>query len=812
MKNLTSSPRIAFGFVAMLSISILNAVVASESINKISENNRLEIHFADVITVLNDLLDTVKDLQLEQREYVLTNNARYLESYRIDVTKLRDRLKLLADLKLEPQQLDPFRSTIDRKANELIATIDKRQLKTLTSAQHAELSQQGQQLINELRQTVTDLDRLEHVNLDRLQVGSRKSLADTKIAFGISGLLYLILLCILFTLVSKDLTKRQQAEAKLQDYVAEFEELYHSAPCGYHSLDADGKFIYINQTELQMLGYEADELIGKKSFGDLLTPESDRIFWENFSVAKQRGWIRDLEFQILHKDGSIVPVSATAIVLNDEYGNYLTSRWTTIEIGERLRLRQQARLSAEISQKIRQSLQLEEILQTVVDEVQKLLAVDRVLIFRLETDGSGTVLQERVLPDYPSVMASSIVNPGFDRAYHSKYQQGQIYSVADLTLAGSKTCCVEFLQEFGVKASAIVPIHLREELWGLLIVHQCRAPRHWQSNELEILARLATQLGIALAQAQLLESEQRQRQELTRSNAELEQFAYIASHDLQEPLRMVISYLQILERRYKDRLDDDAHEFIGYAVDGAVRMQSLIQALLSYARLSSRPQPFELVDTDRVLQDALANLQVAISESGAQITSAPLPAVWGDAMQLTQLFQNLIANAIKFRQRETPPQIEIGVRQVDLATQMGLHGDWQVLSPSTGDLTTASAWCFMVADNGIGIEERYRDRIFEIFRRLHPRSDYPGTGVGLAICKKIVERHGGKIWVESRAARSRQQAIDTATVTVTDELPQAIAGGNSYALSYSDRGSVFSFIIPEVGSNPPQNDDKSPHR
>jgi PAS domain S-box-containing protein len=801
MKNL-NSPHISIGFVVTLLVLVLNAGVAYQSISTISENNRLEVRSDDVLIVLDDMLDTVKDMQLAQREYSLTNEDRYLESHRIDATNLRERLKLLAELKLDSQQLATFRATIDQKSNELIATVDSRKLATLTVARRAALSQQGQQLINELRQTVIARHRIEHTNLVRLRSDSHKSLIDTKIAFGISGLLDLILLCILFVLVSKDLTRRQQAEAKIQQYVAEFAGLYHSAPCGYHSLDVDGKFARINRTELQMLGYEESELIGKKNFGDLLTPESDRVFWDDFAVAKQRGWIRDLEFQMVHKDGRIVPVSATAIVVNDENGNYLTSRWTTIEIGERLRLRQQATLSAEISQKIRQSLQLEEILQTAVDEVQKLLAVDRVLIFRLETDGTGTVLQERVLPGYPRVMTSKISDPCFDRTYHIKYQQGRIYTVTDITLAGFQSCYVEFLQQFGVKASAIVPIHLREELWGLLIVHHCRSTRHWQSNELEILVRRATQLGIALTQAQLLEREQLQRQELTRSNAELEQFAYIASHDLQEPLRMVISYLQLLERRYKDRLDDDAKEFIGYAVDGAVRMQSLIQALLSYARLSSRPQPFELVDTDRVLQDALANLQVAIAESGAQIASEPLPPVWGDATQLTQLFQNLIANAIKFRQPDTPPQISIGVRRVDLATQR--HGNL-LGSPSTGELSTASAWCFSIVDNGIGIEAQYRDRIFEIFRRLHSRIDYPGTGVGLAICKKIVERHGGKIWVESRAEHTQQTESDPGTP------PLVVGYSNSYGLSYNDRGSVFSFIIPEVGSNPPQHDDKPPH-
>jgi hypothetical protein len=191
------------------------------------------------------------------------------------------------------------------------------------------------------------------------------------------------------------------------------------------------------------------------------------------------------------------------------------------------------------------------------------------------------------------------------------------------------------------------------------------------------LQQLAIQIGIALAQAQMLEQETRQSQELARSNAELEQFAYVASHDLQEPLRMVTSYLQLLGRKYKGKLDTNADEFIDYAVDGAARMQTLINDLLSFSRVSSRGQPFKLIDCATVLNHAIANLKVAIEESGAVVTCEQLPELIADASQLTQLFQNLIGNAIKFRS-EVPLRVHI---RVELR-----HGEWQ----------------FAVRDNGIG--------------------------------------------------------------------------------------------------------------
>lgn len=217
-------------------------------------------------------------------------------------------------------------------------------------------------------------------------------------------------------------------------------------------------------------------------------------------------------------------------------------------------------------------------------------------------------------------------------------------------------------------------------------------------------------------------------QDLSRSNAELEQFAYIASHDLQAPLGTIASYAQLLEKRYHEQLDPQAHKFIGSIVNTCARMQALIDDLLEYSRVGTSQKPFDLVSCDRVFEEACANLQVAIAKNEAAIACSELPVVMGDSFQLVQLFQNLIGNAIKYRGISSP---RVDVRAV-------LQGD---------------NWLFSVQDNGIGIAQQYYSRIFQIFQRLHTQKEYSGTGIGLAICQKIVDRHGGRIWLESEIDR-----------------------------------------------------------
>jgi len=276
----------------------------------------------------------------------------------------------------------------------------------------------------------------------------------------------------------------------------------------------------------------------------------------------------------------------------------------------------------------------------------------------------------------------------------------------------------------GLHGAFSFPVRLGAENLGVIECFSQKIERP-DAAFLEMLTAIGSQIGQFIERQRAEEQLRHTSSELARSNTDLQQFAYVASHDLFEPLRMVKSFLQLLREHSAGKLDKESEEFVGFALDGANRMQALIGDLLAYSRVDQRAQLMEPTDCNQVLEAALANLKVAIDESGAKISHQPLPTVRGDIVQLIQLFQNLVGNAIKFHGKE-PPRVDITVKEKD------------------------DEWVFSFRDNGIGIDPKHFERIFEIFQRLHTRTEYPGTGIGLSICKRIVERHGGRMWVESK--------------------------------------------------------------
>ncbi len=291
---------------------------------------------------------------------------------------------------------------------------------------------------------------------------------------------------------------------------------------------------------------------------------------------------------------------------------------------------------------------------------------------------------------------------------------------------------LELLRSLGLRSFLAVPLRARDRSIGVLTL-ATEGRRHLHPEDAAFAGQLAERAAVAVDNARLYQAEREARsfaadraEALARTNAELEQFAYVASHDLQEPLRMVLQFLALMRPKIEPHLDDKTRTYLGFVTDGATRMHALIHDLLAYSRLGREDTPpLQEMSLERVLEEALANLRVATAAAGAEVTHDPLPVVRIDKIQLVQVFQNLISNAIKFRAADRPPKITISA--VDGPT----------------------SWTIRIADNGIGIAPAFHARIFEVFQRLHGRAEYPGTGIGLAIVKKVVERQGGRIWVES---------------------------------------------------------------
>jgi signal transduction histidine kinase/DNA-binding LacI/PurR family transcriptional regulator len=323
---------------------------------------------------------------------------------------------------------------------------------------------------------------------------------------------------------------------------------------------------------------------------------------------------------------------------------------------------------------------------------------------------------------YFSMYENTVLRPGYSRLILAYNENGRHMGEEGKVFPSCQLVPYGLLPDNKCYHLMVDALYFRDEKYGFIV---------FGVGPMDgiIYATLRAQISGALKGVLLLKERRRAEQKLARSNQELEQFAHVASKSLQEPLRIVTDCLQLLEQRYRGKLDENADEFINFAVNGADRMRKLIDDMLAYSSVGARKNPFKPADCNKILNLVIVNLKVAIEENKAEITRDFLPTIPADETQLVQLFQNLIGNAIKFCRKDTRPEIHVSAHYTD--------GDWQ----------------FAVSDNGIGIDHRYFDRLFIIFQRLHSREEYPGTGIGLALCKKIVENHGGQIWIESETGK-----------------------------------------------------------
>ena len=387
---------------------------------------------------------------------------------------------------------------------------------------------------------------------------------------------------------------------------------------------------------------------------------------------------------------------------------------------------------AEIGRIISSSLEIEEVYAGFAEQTRNLIPFHRISITLVRPDSEEFMTAYVVGPAVPGrrVGDVSLLVGTFSEKVRRR-RRAMIFNARSKDDLITRFPGLSLEYDIGFRSFLSVPLIYNDAVIGVLNFRSLDGEAY-APYDVEIAELIGAQVAGAIASSQLHAETvaadlalQRQAVELVRSNADLEQFAYVASHDLQEPLRVIAGYVQLLEERYGEQLDQDARDFIGFAVDATHRMRTLINDLLEYSRVESHGNPFEPTDCNRALAEAMADLELSITETGAAITADPLPEVVGDPVQIAHLLENLIANAIKFRRDDLAPRIHVSCKRSE------------------------DTWQISVADNGIGIRTRYQDRIFGMFKRAHKRSKYPGTGIGLALCTRIVERHGGRIWVES---------------------------------------------------------------
>ncbi len=544
-------------------------------------------------------------------------------------------------------------------------------------------------------------------------------------------------------LLAQEQAARSQAEISRNQIVSIIESITDA----FYSLNKQWEFVYVNHQAELILQKTRSQLLGKNIWQEF--PETVNLAFYNqyHQAVEQQASVKFEEFYPPLKAWFSIHAYPAKDGLSVYFQNITERKNAEVQLQSS---QKRLQLLSEITLKIRQSLQVNEILQTTATEVLNLLKADRVLVFRLFHKSYGQIVVEAIAPDCASVLQQNIKDECFGEQYLKKYHLGRVYTIDDIEKAEIEPCLAEFLRSFGVRAKLVVPILIKQELWGLTIVHQCKQSRGWSKVEIEILQQLANQIGIALAQAQLLEDESRQRQELARSNAELQEFAYIASHDLQEPLRKIQAFGNRLQAQFGEFLGDRGQDYLDRMQSAAERMQALINDLLSLSQVTTKAQPFVSVNLNQLIQEVISDLELTIEQTGGRVEVGNLPTIEADPLQIRQLMQNLISNALKFHLPGVQPIVKVNSQPLDI-------------EQGTVKKLEVNHWQITIEDNGIGFDEKYLDRIFNVFQRLHNRSEYEGTGMGLAICRKVVERHGGSITATSTPGQGAKFIITLPT-------------------------------------------------
>ena len=539
----------------------------------------------------------------------------------------------------------------------------------------------------------------------------------------------------------------RKTQINLEDSQRKYWELYNFSPIGYLTLDDKGMIEEINLSGASLLKHSRKDLI-KTPFFVYLTPISRQKFNKHIKNVINTNIRQDCDLELIRTGHSPIDIHIETSCTDNE--GITSFKIVLIDISQSKQaeaLKENVKRFGQVNRTLVALRHSSFVMMHATNEISYLEDVCKILV-----DDCGYSMVWIGLTDNESKKVNPVVYAGFEEDYLKKLnitlddteyghgptgtaiRTGKIYICENMFTDPKFKPWREEATKRGYASSIVLPLISDNRVFGALNIYS-KEPNPFSEEEKDLLKELTDDISYGLTSLRLrIEHDKAEKElkesliEVERSNIELEQFAYVTSHDLREPLRMITSFLQLLERRYSDQLDEDANEFIGFAVDGAKRLDAMINDILIYSKVSNKDRNLTTVDFNEVIQEVYVNLAASIEKTNAKITYDSLPSIITDKQLMTQLFQNLISNAIKYRSEETP-KIHISIKKED------------------------TQYLFAIKDNGIGIDQKHLERIFTIFQRLHSDSEYEGTGIGLSIAQKIVHQSGGEIWAKSELGK-----------------------------------------------------------
>jgi len=691
------------GFALALAILAGIAAFSYTSIKGSNEHASMVEHTQEVLRETEAVLSDMIDVQTGLRGFIISGQDAFLDVYRESLVSIPGRMARLSELTAnsarQRQRLAELRTLVDTSLSEASNLLRLRQQpRPIGEDAVYDRIVVAKSIMDNIRALTREM-RIEEEALLRIRSEESKRSSLRAIGVIMSGnVASFSILIIAFVLLRMEISERTRAEHSAQKSAAEMEDLYNNAPCGYHSVDKDGIFVRINDTELSWLGYSRDEVIGKLRFSDIITPAGREMLRETFPRFKIEGKLDNVDFDFVRKNGSTFPVTVSATALRDRDGNYVMSRTTVFDIS-RLKAAQGALQETNV------------FLDAIVENIPSMIFVKEAASLRFARINRA---EEELL----GIPREALLGKSDHELFPA--EQADSFTAKDREVLG-KSGTIDIAEEQLTTAHGLRILHTRK----IALRDQQGEPRYLLGISEDITERKRAEERI-----QALNNDLATRaDQLEAANKELESFTYSVSHDLRSPLRAIDGFARIFEEDYGDTLDDEARRLLQIIRDNSQKMGQLIDDLLSFSRLGRKAIEAARIDMHKIVEEALADVRASTDTTRTEIVIGRLRPAWGDAALLKQAWVNLLSNAIKYSGKNPDAKIEVG------STESG--------SPGRPGVT------YFVRDNGVGFDMRYYEKLFGVFQRLHSATEFSGTGVGLALVHRLITRHGGRVWAEA---------------------------------------------------------------